>query len=181
MARSGLTKSQVRTVRDRLQEEGRYPSVDAVRHALGDIGSKSTIHKYLRELREEDPGALIQREDTQDALRTVVEQLADRLHTQAEARVRALQSAHEQALRDKEAELLALRETVSTLTARMNLLEQQALAGMAHEAAWDWGAQPRAQGGAARGFGRFDSGLLSSRSAHVDSSPFDMIRAVARS
>jgi hypothetical protein len=181
MARSGLTKSQVRTVRDRLQAEGRYPSVDAVRHALGDIGSKSTIHKYLKELREEDPDAVIQREDTEEALRAVVEQLADRLHTRAEARVRALQAAHEQALRDKEAELAALRGTVAALGARVKLLEEQALMGMPHDAAWDWGAQRRAQADGARGFGRFDSALLSSRSAQADSSPFDMIRAVARS
>ena len=38
MARTGLTKSQVRTTRDQLLAEGRYPSVDAVRHALGDTG-----------------------------------------------------------------------------------------------------------------------------------------------
>ena len=56
MARSGLTKSQVREARDRLLAEGRHPSVDAVRHALGDSGSKSTIHKYLKELRSEDGG-----------------------------------------------------------------------------------------------------------------------------
>ena len=31
MARSGLTKSQVRTVRDRMLADGKYPSVDAVR------------------------------------------------------------------------------------------------------------------------------------------------------
>ena len=58
MARSGLTKSQVRTIRDRLLADGRYPSVDAVRHALGDTGSKSTIHKYLKELGEDESGVV---------------------------------------------------------------------------------------------------------------------------
>jgi hypothetical protein len=55
MARKGLTKSQVRATRDALLAEGRYPSVDAVRQALGDSGSKSTIHRFLKELRDEEP------------------------------------------------------------------------------------------------------------------------------
>jgi hypothetical protein len=181
MARSGLTKSQVRTVRDRLQAEGRYPSVDAVRHALGDVGSKSTIHKYLKALRDEDTGAVIQRDDTEDALRAVVEQLADRLHTQAEARVRALQAAHAQALRDKQAELAALQGTVAALNARIALLEEQALVRTARDALDDRAAPALASARSAAGFGRFDSGLLSSRSAHGDSSPFGMVRGAARS
>ena len=36
--------------RDQLIAEGRYPSADAVRAALGNTGSKSTIHRYLKEL-----------------------------------------------------------------------------------------------------------------------------------
>jgi hypothetical protein len=193
MARSGLTKSQVRAVRARLQADGRYPSVDAVRHALGDSGSKSTIHKYLKELRDEDPGAAVGREDTEDALRAIVAQLAERLHANAEERIRALRAAHEQALREKDAELLALRAAVTTLrekdaellalraavttlTERLALSEAQGLPG-------DWHPQrqlPR-QARAGNGFGRFDSALMSSRSGQGDSSPFDMIRAVARS
>jgi len=181
MARSGLTKSQVRTVRDRLQAEGRYPSVDAVRHALGDSGSKSTIHKYLKELRDEAPEAALEREDTEDALQAIVAQLADKLHAYAEARVRDLRAAHEQALRAKEAELEALRRTVAALTARVTLLEAQDPAG---DLAHDW--QPRdwrsgRQGRGVDGFGRFDSALLSSRSGQGESSPFDLIRAAARS
>jgi len=194
MARSGLTKSQVRTVRDHMLAEGKYPSVDAVRHALGDSGSKSTIHRYLRELRDEDPDAGTRREDTEDALRAVVGQLAERLHANADervkARIAALQAAHEQALREKEAELAALRAAVDTLMARVALLEAPGWADGAAdrmEDDVDGGAglprrwrTPR-PGQPHAGFGRFDSGLLSSRSGQGGSSPFDLIRTVSRS
>ena len=54
MARSGLYKSDIQKARDRLLAQGKHPSVDAVRVELGNTGSKSTIHRYLKELEEED-------------------------------------------------------------------------------------------------------------------------------
>lgn len=192
MARSGLTKAQVRSVRDRMLAEGKYPSVDAVRHALGDSGSKSTIHKYLRELRDEDPDVGLQREDTEEALQAAVGQLAERLHANADARIKtrvaALQAAHEEVVNEKEAELAALRATVAALTARVALLEARRGGDRNDDDAdAEWNGLPRSwrtprPDQAHAGFGRFDSGLLSSRSSGAGgSSPFDMIRTVARS
>ena len=167
MARNGLTKSQVREARDRLLAEGRHPSVDAVRPALGDSGSKSTIHKHLKDLRSEDgaadaaPG--LRRDDTARALHALVDELADRLHADFDERVRQLRAAHDDALRARDRELAELHGTVATLTARVKQLE----AG--------------AQSGAPGGFGRFGNSLLNSRSFVADASPFDLIRAAARS
>lgn len=191
MARSGLTKAQVRSVRDRMLADGKYPSVDAVRHALGDSGSKSTIHKYLRELRDEDPDVGLQRDDTEEALRAVVGQLAERLHANADARIKAriaaLQAAHDDVLRQKEAELAELRATVAALSVRVTQLETRRAGNSLGDEpdneryglARGW-RTPRPDQAHA-GFGRFDSGLLSSRSGPGASSPFDMIRTVARS
>ncbi|WP_323141796.1 DNA-binding protein [Massilia phyllosphaerae] len=191
MARSGLTKAQVRSVRDRMLADGKYPSVDAVRHALGDSGSKSTIHKYLRELRDEDPDVGLQRDDTEEALRAVVGQLAERLHANADARIKAriaaLQAAHDDVLHQKEEELAALRATVAALSARVTQLETRRAGDSPGDEPDDeryalargW-RTPRPDQAHA-GFGRFDSGLLSSRSGPGASSPFDMIRTVARS
>jgi hypothetical protein len=106
MARTGLTKSQVRETRDQLLAEGRYPSVDAVRHALGDTGSKSTIHKHLKELAEEDNRVGLKREDTTRSLHALVEQLAEQLHQDAERR-------YEAQLEQKDQELAALRRESS--------------------------------------------------------------------
>ncbi len=169
MGRSGLTKSQVRAIRKQLQAEGRYPSVDAVRHALGDTGSKSTIHKYLKELAEEDTDAGGGREATGRTLLTVVEQLADQLHLEAERRMRSLLEERDRQLREKERELAELRRTVAALTARVEMLEEEAVPVL-----------PR-PGRFSDGFGQFDGLLLNSRCGGRDSSPFSMVRGAARS
>ena len=97
MARIGLSKSQVKDVRDQLIAEGRYPSADAVRAALGNTGSKSTIHRYLKELESEGTEARAVREETERSLQTMIAQLADKLHNDAERRMRAITASYEQA------------------------------------------------------------------------------------
>lgn len=163
MSRTGLTKSQVRTCRDGLLAAGRYPSVDAVRQALGNTGSKSTIHRYLKELAEEGSAgaaAGLKRDDTARSLHDVVEQLADRLHGDAQQRVRQLEAAHER-------ELAALRATIATLEARVAELEEERSLDDA----------PRHPG---KGFGLFSNRLSTSRGGR-DISPFSMMAAGARS
>ena len=177
MARSGLTKSQVREARDRLLAEGRHPSVDALRHALGDVGSKSTIHKYVKELRNEDGDAGMRREDTGRALQALVDELADRLHADTDERLRRLRLDHEQALRERDRELAALRSTVATLTARVRQLETEAQSGADETPLRHWHDRQAGSGG----FGQFGMSLLNSRSFVADVSPFDLIRAAARS
>jgi chromosome segregation ATPase len=177
MARSGLTKSQVREARDRLLAEGRHPSVDALRHALGDVGSKSTIHKYVKELRNEDGDAGTRREDTGRALQALVDELADRLHADTDERLRQLRLDHEQALRERDRELAALRSTVATLTARVRQLETEAQFGAEEAPLRHWHDRQAGTGG----FGQFGMSLLNSRSFVADVSPFDLIRAAARS
>jgi hypothetical protein len=174
MSRSGLTKSQVRACRDQLLAQGRYPSVDVVRQALGNTGSKSTIHRYLKELGEEDAGSGAQRKDTARTLHDIVEQLADRLHGDAQERIRQLEAAHEQALQEKERELAALRETVARLAARVGELEEERGPG-----GFDgFDRRPRQ---IAREFGHFSSHLSTSRGGSRDVSPFSMVAAGARS
>lgn len=53
MARSGIYFSDFKRARDGLLADGRHPSLDAVRAAMGNTGSKSTIHKFLREIDSE--------------------------------------------------------------------------------------------------------------------------------
>jgi Plasmid replication region DNA-binding N-term len=173
MARTGLTKSQVRACRDRLLAEGRYPSVDALRQALGNTGSKSTIHRFLKELAGEDgdSAAGLRREDTARTLHDIVEQLAERLHGDAQQRIRRLEAAHEQALREKERELAALRATVARLEARVEELEEDR----------DFGGFDKRPRRLASEFGRFRSQLSTSRGGGRDISPFSMMAAGARS
>lgn len=163
MARIGLTKSEVKASRDQLLAEGRYPSVDAVRAALG-TGSKSTIHRYLKELSDEDSHPGIKRDDTARSLQTMVEQLANQLHEDAERRYRALYAEHQQAMQDKEQELDALRQTVERLQARVEELEIDAYTSQPHD----------------HGFGDFSHLYASSRGGLNDSTPFSMVLSGGR-
>lgn len=176
MARTGLTKSQVRTCRDQLRAEGRYPSVDAVRLALGNTGSKSTIHRFLKELADEDTDldGGIRREDSARSLHDFVEQLADRLHGDAQQRIRRLEAAHAEALREKERELAALCETIARLEARVEELEED-------RGADRFGSFDKRPRQIASEFGLFSSRLSTSRGGSRDISPFSMVSAGARS
>lgn len=117
MARAGLEKSDVRKARDSLIAQSQYPSVDAVRIALGNTGSKTTIHKYLRELEEEEGGGAGRKASISEALQDLVERLAARLAEEADVRIeqvtqefQAKEQAHAQAFRQLQSELLAKQE-----------------------------------------------------------------------
>lgn len=168
MARTGLTKLQVKSTRDQLVAEGRHPSVDAVRLALGNTGSKSTIHKYLKELEGEEGTAILPRADTVDALQNLVEQLADRLHLEAERRIAVLRAEHDSALARKDTELAALRASVAQLTARLDELEGWA----SGDAAVHPARRPIAD---VTGFGKFGDMLANPRGTRPDASAFSIL------
>lgn len=92
MARTGLYKSEVKKARDALLAKNKNPSVDAVRIELGNTGSKTTIHKYLKELEEEDGGAGGRKASISEALQDLVSRLAAQMHEDADARMEALRS-----------------------------------------------------------------------------------------
>ncbi|WP_368614351.1 DNA-binding protein [Paraburkholderia sp. BR10923] len=50
----------VKRAHDPLLARGQHTSIEAIRIALGNTGSKTTIHRYLKEL-EEDEGASLTR------------------------------------------------------------------------------------------------------------------------
>lgn len=87
MARTGVYKWDVKEARDRLVKEGKHPSIDAVRAALGDTGSKSTIHRYLKELEQEGEG--LSTASLSESLQGLVSQLAERLKHEAELELQA--------------------------------------------------------------------------------------------
>lgn len=87
MARAGLTRSAVKRARDALLAQGQHPSIDAIRIALGNTGSKTTIHRYLKELEEEEGTSLTRASSLSDAIQDLVARLAARLHEEAQALV----------------------------------------------------------------------------------------------
>lgn len=126
MARAGLYKSDVQRARDSLIAQSLYPSIDAVRMALGNTGSKTTIHKYLKELEEEE-GASPRKASISEALQDLVERLAARLQEEADEGV----AQAKEALRRKEVEydhttlqlqndLVSARKEIEAFEARMS-------------------------------------------------------------
>lgn len=136
MARAGVYFSDVKRARDALVADGRHPSIDAVSAALGNTGSKTTIHKYLREIKAEEGG---QKASVSDAIQALVTQLADQLQGEAATeveRVRVcmaeLQSAHDHAQTAQELQLLDVRQALESASRQLALTEQD-LAGLKEE------------------------------------------------
>jgi chromosome segregation ATPase len=87
MARGGINKAVVQKARTALLARGEHPSIDAVRIELGNTGSKTTIHRYLKELEESDHGRGTAPALLSDHLANLVAQLAAQLQDEARAAV----------------------------------------------------------------------------------------------
>ena len=109
MARAGIYKSEVVKARNNLLSLGRYPSIDAIRSELGNTGSKGTIHRYLKEIEEEEGGSTgSQVVAVSEAIQDLSARLAERLHQEADQRLAALTDKHK-------AEIATLTDTISAL------------------------------------------------------------------
>ncbi|MCC4603386.1 DNA-binding protein [Xanthomonas campestris] len=123
MARSGVYKSDVQRARDRLRATGMHPSVDAVRVALGNTGSKTTIHRYLRELEDEEgqhPGAKVA---IGEALQDLVSRLAERLHAEADTVVAQAQTRFQAQLQERTQALEQARHEADALSTQLQRCE----------------------------------------------------------
>lgn len=116
MARGGINKALVKMALDRLLAKGINPSIDAVRTELGNTGSKATIHRYLKELNEEnDTSALGQKVPVSEALSQMVVSLAMQLQQEAQDIINANETKHKAALEVLQAKLNAQESTNKTL------------------------------------------------------------------
>jgi chromosome segregation ATPase len=109
MARAGIYKSEVLRARDKLLATGRYPSIDAVREELGNTGSKGTIHRYLKEIEEEEGPATGSRVAVSEAIQDLVGRLAARINEEAEERVTTAQARHAEQLSQQQQAAAALK------------------------------------------------------------------------
>lgn len=116
MARGGINKAVVQKARNALLARGVHPSIDAVRIELGNTGSKTTIHRYLKELES------VEQAISSDALSTplisLIEQLLGQLKEEAQ---QSVAQAHEVLLRER----AAVQHQSAVLEARMRDLELQ--------------------------------------------------------
>ncbi|WP_010171392.1 DNA-binding protein [Pseudomonas sp. PAMC 25886] len=84
MARGGINKAVVQTARLAILARGENPSIDAVRIEMGNTGSKTTIHRYLKELDESETRQTITEAPIDDELGELVARLAQRLKEKAQ-------------------------------------------------------------------------------------------------
>jgi len=122
MGRSGLYKSDVKQARDILLAQGKHPSVDAVRIALGNTGSKTTIHKYLRELQEEE--GVDRKSSISDVLQDLVERLAGQLQAEANEKIDAATAKHQEQSRAQAELIAALRAELAAVNDRLAQVSQ---------------------------------------------------------
>jgi chromosome segregation ATPase len=127
MARTGLYQSEVKKARDALIAQGKHPSVDAVRVALGNTGSKTTIHKYLKELEEQDGGVGGRKVSITDALHDLVSRLAAQLHEEGNARIVEVEARSLEKDRVYAETVATLRKDVEAMGIQLDLAEAAAL------------------------------------------------------
>ncbi len=118
MARSGIYKSEVLRARDNLLAQGRNPSIDAIRAELGNTGSKTTIHRYLKELEEAEGTGSGTKIAVSEAIQELVGRLAARLQEEADERIAAMAA-------ESAAQLAQCREQLAQITVEAQSSQQQ--------------------------------------------------------
>lgn len=119
MARAGLTRVDIKRARDSLIAQGMHASIDAIRIALGNTGSKTTIHRYLKELEEEEGASLTRAASLSDAIQDLVARLAARLHEEAQVRVDQQAAAAAAQRQQAHAEIAKLTGELAALQAQL--------------------------------------------------------------
>jgi len=125
MARGGVNKAVVQTARLAILARGEHPSIDAVRIEMGNTGSKTTIHRYLKELDDGDLRRVAPTESLDEELGELVSRLAQRLQEQAREPV---EQARAQLAAEKAEWQAQLAEMAQRLEQQQRQFEIQAVA-----------------------------------------------------
>lgn len=100
MARAGVYRTDVEKARRALLARGKNPSIDLVRAELGNTGSRTTIHRFLKEIEAEEGVPDGAKPATSDALQALVTRLSEQLHQEANALVDEHRTASEAKVRE---------------------------------------------------------------------------------
>ncbi|MDQ3202327.1 MAG: DNA-binding protein [Pseudomonadota bacterium] len=143
MARGGINKAVVQTARLAILARGEHPSIDAVRIEMGNTGSKTTIHRYLKELDDGIEPDAPSSEPVDDELTALVARLAQRLKEQAQepidqareqfeqqrkqlaSQLTDAQEANDELQQQYELQTLALTQESDTLQNTLSLLQSE--------------------------------------------------------
>ncbi|NIF18146.1 DNA-binding protein [Pantoea sp. Cy-639] len=111
MSRGGIDRAAVQQARQMLMARGLYPSIDAVRIELGNTGSKTTIHRYLKEL-DRQPLSQQGTASLSEPLERLVEQLANQLREEGQARIDEAEAAFERQREQLQEQLQRTRQSL---------------------------------------------------------------------
>ncbi|EJT83452.1 Tn4652, cointegrate resolution protein T [Pseudomonas putida S11] len=99
--------------RQALIARGENPSIDAIRIELGNTGSKTTIHRYLKELNGQQPVASEGGIALSDVLSRMVGQLATQLQDEADLKIEQAESAFTRQREQLEAQLAIAQQALA--------------------------------------------------------------------
>ncbi|WP_347906848.1 DNA-binding protein [Pseudomonas grandcourensis] len=115
MARGGVNKAVVQAARLAILARGENPSIDAVRIEMGNTGSKTTIHRYLKELDDRVEPVEAPSEPIDDELMALVARLAQRLKEQAQEPIDQARTQYEDQRKALDNQLSEAQEANSEL------------------------------------------------------------------
>lgn len=115
MARGGVNKAVVQKARQALLARGENPSIDAIRVELGNTGSKTTIHRYLKELDDSDLRSGAVQQALGDELGALVGQLAARLKEEAQVPIDQAQAQLEAQKQEWQVQLATSEQALKAL------------------------------------------------------------------
>jgi len=113
MARGGINKVVVQQARQALIARGENPSIDAIRIELGNTGSKTTIHRYLKELNGQQPVAAEGGVALSEVLARMVGQLATQLQDEADLTIEQAESTFTQQREQLQAQLESAQQALA--------------------------------------------------------------------
>ena len=97
--------------------------IDAVRVALGNTGSKSTIHRYLKEIEADEHAGVGGKVAASDALQDLVGRLAAQLHEEAETLIAEAKQRSDAALRERAATIERQQREITALSTQLQRTE----------------------------------------------------------
>ena len=125
MARGGINKALVSNARETLISRGENPSIDAIRVELGNTGSKSTIHRYLREIEEEASARLDDETLLSQPTKELVGRLASVLRQEAQSLVEEHQTKNQSQVRSLTDRLQELENSLGNTNNTLEAKERE--------------------------------------------------------
>ena len=125
MARGGINKALVKGARDALLTKGQNPSIDTIRIELGNTGSKTTIHRYLKELKLEESTRLDDESLLSNTLKELVSKLSSQLHKEAQDLISESEERYTLQIQEEQSKRATLAQKNTDLTQDIETLKSQ--------------------------------------------------------